>query len=244
MKVVYVVDSISDLNHKINLLKEKFGENIVYVVKADLVELFKTYGYLPNAVYHKNLSKIIHNLLIKTEIEDIVICYASLKFDRNLLTKFVNQIGNRQRIVNVMPKYNTFEQMCNSTYNVYVNSLFKTKDSLISPKLQFIPSFLATELLATHMGNRLFEIDPAFVSTIYVENEEINKSLKVKTPCLKLNLISVIISLVLIAGFLASIAYLKATFLIILTFIITFVLNITLTIIFLCKAKFDHRFLK
>lgn len=244
MKIVYVVDSISNLNNKINLLTNKFGNNIVFVVRADLVELFKTYGYLPNAVYYKNLTKVIHNLLLKGMVEDIVICYASLKFDDNLLTKFTNSIGNKEKIVSIMPKYNTFEQMCNSTYNVYVKSLFKTKDSMVSPKLQFIPSFLAIELLSSHLGNRLFEIDNEFSKTIHIENTETNESLKVKSPALKLNLISLIITLVLIAGLLASIAYLKVNYLIVLTFIIAFILNIALTIIFLCKAKFDQRFLK
>ena len=83
------------------------------------------------------------------------------------------------------------------------------------------------------------KIDP---STI--ENKEINNSLKVKTNPLKQCLISAIIALVLIAGLLASIAFLKTKYLVVLTFIILFVLNIILTIIFLCKNKFDQRFLK
>ena len=244
MKIVYVIDSISNLNHKINLLTTKLGSNIVYVVKADLVQLFKTYGYQPNAIYHKNLTKVIHNLLLKSNVEDIIICYSSLKFDNSLLTKFTNSIGNKQKIVSIMPKYNTFEQMCNATYNVYVKSLFKTKDSLVSPKLQFIPSSLAIEFLSTHLGNRLFELDGNLVTTISIENQEINKSMKVKTPALKFNLLAIIIALVLTAGLLASIAYLKAKYLVILTFIILFILNISLTIIFICKAKFDQRFFK
>ena len=244
MKIVYVVDSISDLNNKINLLTQKFGNNIVYVVKADLENLFKTYGYQPNAVYYNNLTKIIHNLLLKSDVEDIIICYASLKFNSALLTKFANSIGNKQKIVSVMPKYNFFEQMCNSTYNVYVKSLFKTKDSLVSPKLQFIPSALALDLLSSHLGNRLFELDNDYCTKISIENKEINKSLKVGSSQLKLCLASLAIALVLVAGLLASIAYLKANYLLILTFVILFVLNIVLTIIFLSKNKFDQRFLK
>ena len=46
MKVVYVVDCISEVNQKINLIKNRFGDNILYVVRADLVDLFKTYGYI------------------------------------------------------------------------------------------------------------------------------------------------------------------------------------------------------
>lgn len=244
MKVVYVVDSISELNQKINLIKNRFGDNILYVVRADLVDLFKTYGFLPNAIYYKNLTSIIHTLLLKSDLDDLIICYASLKFDDKLLTKFTNSIGNKSKIVSLTPKYNVFEQVCNSTYNIYVKSLFKTKDSLISPKLQFIPSIYLVELLSTHLGNRLFEINPEFCKNISVEDKEVNNSMKVKSPALKYNLIACIIALVLTMGLIMSIAWFKPHFLIILTFVILFILDIVLTIIFLCKAKFDKRFLK
>lgn len=245
MKVVYIVDSISDLNQKINLLKMKFGDNISYVVRADLVELFKTYGFTPNAIYYKNLTTIVHTMLIKSDnIEDFVICYASLKFDNSLLTKFINNIGNKTKIVSLMPNYNTYEQMCNATYNVYVKSLFKAKDSMVSPKLQYIPGNIAVELLSSHLGNRLFELPPEINKTIPIENKEINKSMKIKSQPLKYSLIACIIALIITAGLLASIAYFKVNYLIILSCIILYILDIVLTIIFHSKAKFDQRFLK
>lgn len=244
MKVVYVIDCITDLNKKINLLTNRFGENIFYVVKADLVEIFKTYGYLPNAIYYKNLTEVIHSLLSKSEIDDVIICYASLKFDASLLNKFANAIGDKTKLVNLMPKYNSFENMCNSAYNVYVKSLFKIKDSLASNKLQFIPAMFVEELLSSHLGNRMFEMNEEFVKFVSVENQEINKSMKTKSHSLKYNIISILIALVVTIGLLASIAYYKPNYLIILTCIILYVLDITLTIIFHCKAKFDQRFLK
>ena len=245
MKVVFVIDSISELNNKINLLKMKYGDNILFVVRADLVELFKTYGYIPNAVYYKNLTKIIHTLLINSnELEDIVICYASLKLDNTLLTRFTNSIGNKTKIISVMPKYNTFEKVCNSVYNVYVNSIFKAKDSMISPKLQFIPKDFLPELLSTHLGNRLFKINPEVSHSIEIENAETNDSLKVKSSALKFNLLACIIALLITVGLLSSIAYYKVSYIIILVCSVLYVLDILLTIIFLCKSKFDNRFLK
>ena len=222
----------------------RFGNNIVFVVRADLVELVKTYGYQPNAIYYNNLTTVIHSLLLRSSVEDIVICYASLKFDNNLLNKFISTIGDKRKIVNLMPKYNTFEQVCNSAYNVYVKSLFKAKDSLISTKLQFIPQEIAVELLSTHLGNRLFEVNPELTRNISVESQEINDSMKTKTRSLKFNLISIIIALCITMLLLASIAYFKVSYLIILTCSILYILDIVLTIIFLCKSKFDNRFLK
>ncbi|MBQ9795568.1 MAG: hypothetical protein IJW36_01220 [Clostridia bacterium] len=244
MKVVYVVDCVTDLTKKINAVTNKFGTDIVYVVRADLVDFFKTYGFLPNAIYYNNLVEVIHSLLLKSSVEDVIICYASLKFDNNLLTKFTNAIGDRSRIVNISPQYNTFEQVCNSAYNVYVKSLFKLKDSLATPKLQFIPSFYMVDLLSSHLGNRMFELNPEHCRTITVDDKEINKSMKTKNHSLKYDLISIIIALLVTVGLLASIAYYKVSYLIILTCIILYVLDITLTIIFHCKAKFDQRFLK
>ena len=244
MKVVYVVDSITDINKKIGLLTNKFGDNLSFVVRADLVQLFQTYGHSVHAIYYTNLTKVIHSLLMKSELEDVVIYYSSLMLDNNLLTKFTNSIGNKAKMVGILPKYNACEQLCNSAYNVYVKSMFKLKDSLITPKLQFIPSHLLMELLQSHMGNRLFDFPSEVTTKISVENKEINKSMKVKINPLKHCLISLIIALVLTIGLLASIAYLKVNFLVILMFIVLYISDLILTIVFLCKNKFDLRFLK
>lgn len=245
MKIVYVVDCITDLTNKINLLTNRLGNNIVYVVRADLVDLFKTYGYLPNAIYYKNLTEVAHSLLLKSEMEDVVICYASLKFNSALLNRFTNAIGNKSQIVCLMPKYNYFEQMCNSTYNIYVKSLFKTNDSLVSNKLQFIPTAYMVDFLDSHLGNRLFE-NPNYTPKciMFDEDKEINNSMKTKSYSFKFDLISLIFALIITIGLLASIAYLKVKYLAILGCIILYVLDLTLTIIFHCKSKFDHRFLK
>ncbi len=244
MKIIYVVDCITDLNQKINKIITKFGQNIFYVVKADFVPIFTTYGLSPSAVYYKNLTEVTHSLLVRGEIEDVLICYASLNFNNKLLTTFANKIGNKSKIVNLMPKYNYFEQLCNSTYNVYVNSLFKTKDSLISPKLQFIPSMFVSELLSSHLGNRLFELNSDVFINVDIEDKEINKTSKVKSHSIKYDLISIIIALTITIGLIASIAYYKISFIIIFACVIGYILDLLLTLIFHCKAKFDQRFLR
>lgn len=244
MKVVYVIDSITELNNKINLLQTRFGDSILFVVKADLVDLVKTYGYSANAIYYNNLTEVVHSMLVRMPLEDTIICYSSLKFDNNLLNKFISAIGNKTQIVSLMPKYNTFEKMCNSTYNVYVKSIFKAKDSMVTPKLQFIPQEFLFEFLSTHLGNRLFELNPEVSKIIYIENQDINESMKPKRQTIKYNLIAIIFAIVVTIGLLATIAYLKSNFILILTCVLLYFLDIVLTIIFHCKAKFDQRFLK
>ena len=244
MKVVYVVDSITDLTQKINIVTHKFGSSPMFVVRADLVELFKTFGFQPNAVYYKNLTEVVHALLAKSEIDDILICYSSLKFDNALLTKFTNAIGNKSRVINLKPEYNIIERICNSAYNVYVKSLFKATDSMATPKLQFIPKAYMIDLLSSHLGNRMFELLPEFKRDIHIQDKEIKKSMRTKSYSLKYDLISIIIALVVTIGLLASIAYYKVSYLIILTCIILYLLDAILTVIFHCKARFDQRFLK
>lgn len=246
MKVVYIVDCISDLKQKIDLLKSRFGTNIVFVVRADLVDFFKTYGYTVNAIYHKNLPKILHALLLQSEVEDIVICYSSLKINNNLLNNFISNIGNKTKIVSIVPNYNPLEKMFNATYNVYVKSLFKVKDSLATNKLQFLPHPIVAELLSSHLGNRLFETSEEFCKYIKVDtiDKDVNNSMKVKSHNLKFCLLSIIIALVVTMGLLSCIAYLKANYLVTLSFIIFYALDLVITIIFLCKSKFDQRFMQ
>lgn len=247
MKVLFIIDSITEIKNKINLLTNKFGNEISYIVRADFVDLFKTYGYLPNAIYYKNLSEIIQEYLIKTFCngsEDIVICYASLSFNDILLNKFISNIGNKTKFVNLIPQYNSFENMCNKAYNTYVKTLFGNKDSLASPKLQFIPKNFVDSLLNSHFGNRMFDFGPELIKNFSIENDEINKSAKVKCKTSIYWIISAIIALVLTIGLLASIAYYKVSYIIILSCSVLYLLDFVLTIIFLSKNKFDKRFLK
>ena len=139
MKVIFVIDSITELNNKLNMLKTRFGNNILYVVKSNLVDLVKTYGINPNGVYKNNYIKVMHILLSYNQNQDIVICYSSVKLNNNLLNQFISRIGDKSKIVNVMPNYNAFEKISNNAYNIYVKSLFKVNDSLVSSKLQFLP---------------------------------------------------------------------------------------------------------
>lgn len=247
MKVLCIVDSINEIKNKINLLKTKFGDNISYIVRADFVDIFKTYGYLPNAIYYKNLSVIVQEYLgqeFKNSTDDVVVCYASLTINDSLLNKFISHIGNKTKLVNLVPQYNTFENMCNKAYNIYVKSLFGNKDSLASTKLQFIPKDLVESFISSHFGNRLFDFGNEITTNFSVENREVNSSSKTKTKSAINWIIAAIIALLLTAGLLISIAYFKVKFVSILVFVFLYLLDIVLTLIFLCKAKFDKRFLK
>ena len=244
MKVIFVIDSISELNNKINMLKTRFGNEILYVVKSNLVELVKTYGINPNGVYKNNYIKVIHILLNYNLGNDIVICYSSIKLNNDLLNKFISRIGDKQKIVNVMPNYSSLENLGNNAYNIYVKSLFGMKDSLASSKLQFLPSAIVPELLATHFGNRLFALDEKLITTIHIEKGELSESLKTKMSFSKFHLIPIIIALVITMGLILSLAFLKVNYIMILIFVFLYVLDILIALIFHFKAKFDKRFMQ
>ena len=244
MKIVFVVDNISNLNQKINLMKNHFGDNIFYIVRADLLELFKTYGFNVNATYYKNLAKVMHVLLASGEIDNLIIYHSSLPITENLITKFRNAIGLKNKIVGILPKYSNFEKVCNSAYNFYVKSLFNAKDSLVSNKLQFIPESLLPELLTSHISNRLFQANDELCKNIEIQDSEINKAMKHEPFKLKYILFSVITALLTTVFLLMSIAYFKVKFIAIAFSIVLYLTNIFLTIIFSFKSRFDQRFLK
>ena len=244
MKVIFVIDSVNELNNKINMLKTRFGNDILYIVKSNLVSLVKTYGINPNGVYKNNYIKVLHVILNYNLNNDIVICYSSVKLSNELLNKFIAKIGNKQKIVNVMPYYNAFENIGNSAYNIYVKSLFGVKDSLTSSKLQFLPAAIVNELVTTHFGNRLFLLDESYSSTIHIEKGELSESLKTKTTFSKFYLIPIIIALAITMGLILSLAFFKANYLLLLIFVFLYVLDILISFIFHFKAKFDKRFLQ
>ena len=166
-----------------------------------------------------------------------------MNFDANLLAKFRAKIGNGDKIVNIMPEYNSLERICNSTYNVYVKTLFKAKDSLISPKLQYLPVPFVVELLNSHFGNKLFETTPENSSILYIENSELNNSTKIKTKFNKFALIPIIIALLITMFLIISLAFIKVNYILILIFVSLYILDLLFAIIYQCKLYFDARFL-
>ncbi len=244
MKVVIVVDSINELKNKINMIKGHFGDNILYVVKAQINSLFETFGFTANAIYHKNLAKVMHVLLARDSVEDTLIYYTSLHLTELFLNKFSAKTVNRNKVVNVCPTYNTFEEAHNSIYNIYVNSVFKIKDSMISPKLQFLPKQFVNELIETHIANRLFELNPEITDTIYIENKEIKKTLKPKKQFNKNFLIPIIIALIATIGLFMLIAFDKMNYLLVLLFVVIYSLDLFVSLIYKYKEEFDSRFLK
>lgn len=243
MKLVYVVDSVSDLKNKINMLQTRFGNQIYFVVKSPFQTLFKSFGYSANAVYTKNLAKVLHTLLLKCPVDDILLCYSSLSINNQLLNKFITKIGDGTRVVNLVPKYNIFEQIGNGVYNIYVKSMFKNSDSLASPKLQYIPKDFVVELLSTHFANKMFEIDPKLVVNVYTEDKEINKTAKVKTSFSKFSLVPIIVALAITMVMVITLAFVHPKYFFWLIIIFAYLLDIILSIIFTCKNKFDARFL-
>ena len=246
MKIVYVVDSICNFQGKVDTLKNRFGSDILFVVKSNLLPIFQTYGYSANAVYNNNLSKTIHYLLSKLDnLEDVVYIKSSLKLTNNLLNKFISAIGDKSRIVNAMPKRNAFENLGLSCYNIYVRSIFKLQDSLCSTKLQFIPKNFLYELLATHFGNKLFQVKPEMVRTIYFEEKEINNNLKEKYRFDKKVLIPIIVAMLITMAFVLTVFFAKkVNYMISIIFIFFYLLDIMSIIIMNCKSYFDNRFFK
>ncbi len=244
MKVVFVVDSISDIDKKIKTIQAHFGKDILFVVKSPLVPLFKTFNNQVNGVYYNNLSLVIHNLLLRSNADNVVVYYSSLSLSENLISRFKQAIDDGEKIVNVQPKYNFFEQMHNGAYNIYVKSLFNAKDSMASPKLQYLPMNFVAELLTNHFANRLFEINPRLVKTIYVEEKHERKSLKVEHKFNKANLLAWIIALTITIGLIICMAFTSMHFVLILLFVALYIVDIIVCLMLNYKQKFDRRFLK
>lgn len=240
MQIICIVDSINNLKTNINTLQFHFGENIKYVVKAEFVPLFKTFEYPINAIFGKNLSSVLTKVVSSND--DLVLYRTSLDLNYNLINRFLSHT-NKGKAVNIIPKYNFFEQFGNSVYNTYVNSVFKIKDSLASNKLQYLPAGFVAELLDSHFANKLFELNPSHVINIYIEDNETSKALKTKTNFTKQRILFAIISLAITIALILSMAFFKINFLFVFIYIMAYTLDVCLAILFKCKAKFDNRFL-
>ena len=133
--------------------------------------------------------------------------------------------------------------MSNSIYNLYVKALFKNQDNLASAKIQYLPKAFVEELLNSHFGNKLFEISPSLCKEIHYEDKEFNKSLKTKTGFNKNLLVPIILALTLTVALFTTFVLLQGiNYIAALIFIVLYLLDIVLTIIYQCKIYFDKRF--
>ena len=102
MKVIYVIDSVTDINLKIQLLQNRFGNDIYFVVKSKFVKIFQTYGYQTNAIYTKNLPEVIHTMLAKSnKIDDVICLHSCLNINDRILNKFIQAIQSNSGKVNI-----------------------------------------------------------------------------------------------------------------------------------------------
>ena len=245
MKVIVVVDSIVDIEQKINKMKNRFGDNMRFVVKSNLVEIFKTYNHPVDAIYSKQCSTVTHLLLEQQKLDDTVIYFTSLNIDDGLLKKFTNAIGNKENTVVLKPKYNWWERICNKLYNIYVDIIFSRVDSLNCKKLQFIPKQAVKELLDSHIANRLFVNADNTLKEIQTTDKEINRQWKREDKKdYKPLVLNLIIALTLTLFLLISIVAFKVRFILVLTFVLLYMLDLFITVIYAFKLRFDKRFLK
>ncbi len=243
MKVVVVVDDITNLDRKINMLQSHFGDDMIFVVKAKFAKLYETYSYPTHAVYSDHLTEVLHYTLLRIGADNLVIYYTSLMPTEDLLNTFAKKMKHN-RVINVIPRYNFFEKSYYSTYNLYVKGLFHVKDNLASPKLQYIPAEFCGWLLSTNFGNRMFDWGSEDVVNIYIEDKELSSSLKVKSKFNKYSIIPIISLLVITMMLLVTLAYVGVNYWVVLIFLGVYVVDILISIFFQYKKDFDIRFLK
>jgi hypothetical protein len=172
-----------------------------------------------------------------------MVYYTSLDLTDKLINNFILAIAEKDKIVNFKPEYNFFEKLSHSIYNIYVKSIFKNKDSLIRPKLQFLPKNFVEELLDSHFGNRLFETNENLTKTLTPSKEQ-NKIFKVEFKFSRFALIPIIIALALTIALLSWLRFCNGSYLVGAIFTLLYILDIVLSIIFFCKQYFDKRFFK
>lgn len=239
-----VVDSIVDLEDKISKMRDHFGSDIRFVVENKLVSIFKTYSYNIDAIYTQNCSTVLQGLLLRLNTDDTIIYFTSLDVDMALLRQFTNSIGDRSKVVVLEPRYNIFERIFNKMYNTYVKNLFTLRDSLCCKKLQFIPKDLLEELLATHLGNRLFDIPDRSTIGVVTKDNKVNASWKNETRDHKPLLINLIIALSITLLLVISLTVFHIKYILISIFIMCYLLDFVISLIYAFKTKFDNRFLK
>ncbi len=162
MEILFVIDSIEDLNRKISLL-EATGADIKFFVNAKYVtKVMQNKNILTNiqAIYNNNINETIDNYLKddKYQAQSALLYHSSVKLTKEILDYVRELIAFNPSTVYVKKRFSFWTKIKLWFYQKLVKLLFDFEDAYASTKFQYFSKEIMQVFSETNFKNHVFAI--------------------------------------------------------------------------------------
>jgi ketopantoate reductase len=245
MEILFVLDSMENIEHKISLL-ESFGADIKFFVHSKYVAQIIKNKFIVNrvvAIYNNNINATIDKYLKEQKYKptDTLLCYSTANPTNEMINKIRDCLQLKPNIIYIKKKMNWWSRFKFYFYKKFIKFMFGFDDEYASVKLQYFSAELMEAFKQTNFKNHIFSIENSLNIEIADENT-INYYSKPKfnKNCLYNPIIMclVLICYVVLEKFLALQFW---VYLFIIAMLLAVVVN---WIVMIIKNTFDTRFKK
>lgn len=176
MEILFIIDTIEDLDKKISLINN-FEANIKFFVKSDLVaKLINNKFVIDNivSIYNKNINETIDKYLKSGDYKPTktLLYYASAPITAEVVNKIKNNIALKPSTIYVKKKFNAWAKFKIWLYQKLVKLIFGLNDAYASVKLQYLSAEFMVELAETNFKNHVFEVPKSLTLEIDKQDEK------------------------------------------------------------------------
>lgn len=246
MEILFIVDSLKDIDKKISIITDNFGENIKFFVSSKLIAKLSTNKKVMaglKSIYGFSVNDTINQYVQAKEYapQDTILYYSSADLNNELAEQMREAIQFAPPTVYFKKQLNWFGKFKVWCYNKLVKAIIGMEDEFASVKFQYMNVEFMSELAQTSFKNHILSLP----DTEKVElDKEQSKSFYDKVGFNKKFLYCPIAICLLLIGYVLLEAFVKVKFWMYLFVILILVAIVVSTCMFAIKNVFDKRYRK
>lgn len=174
MEILFVIDSLNNLDNKINLLKA-FDADIKFFVDAKLAPQLVKNKYIINhiiAIYNRNVNITIDKYIKQSTYTPTatLLYYASANLDTKLINNIRENLKLKPDVIYVKKRLSLWDKFKLWFYDKLIRLIFGVKDEYASTKIQYFSDEMMGEFSKSSFKNHIFSFRNA--QTIELEKSE------------------------------------------------------------------------
>ena len=245
MEILFVVDSVEDIEHKISLL-DSLGAEIKFFVSSEHVAKLVKNKFVASrtqAIYNNNVNTTIDKYLKADNYKPTptLLYYASAEVSLQLLDNIRQNLQLKPHTIYAKKRFSWWDKVKLWFYQKVIKLIFGINDQYASVKLQYFDEEVMSVLAKTNFRNHIFSIPNAL--SIEIENDKTDSYYNKRKVDKNLLYNPIVICLMLICYVVLE-RFLNLPFWVYLLVIALILATIINWIIMIVKTTFDERYKK
>ncbi|MFQ6724392.1 MAG: hypothetical protein ACLRFE_03575 [Clostridia bacterium] len=245
MEILFVVDSVKDIEHKISLLENCCGEFKFFVNSKHVADIVKNKFIVDRVVgiYSNNEKATIDKYLQSENYKPTatILYYSSAKIDLNMINEIRENLKLNPNVIYIKKKFNIWDKIKFWFYDKFIKMISGMEDAKASIKLQYLNEESMEVLARTSFKNHIFDIPNALTIELDKENVQSYYSKSKFNPKVLYN--PIVMCLIAICYVIVEKAF-NLYFWVYLLVIASLIITIINWVVMVAKNTFDERYKK